>query len=254
MEKILAYTVLHYGAQWLEFALRSVQDLVDEHHIFYTPHPSHGTRTRKSLPEGEDRQTLHSISYMMGAKWHDTDQFRYEGKQRDYCVKYLAENGANMIVVVDADEVWDIDVLSNAIDFAFDGDARDYGVHAIHFWRGVNWVCYDDCMPIRLIKPYLFLGTSYCPGRGFYHMGYAQSEMLIQYKMTIHGHRSELRKNWYPIFRDWKGPEDTPECGVHPTNECDDKTGKPFWVPVPFDRYDLIDLIGDHPYFNDEIV
>jgi hypothetical protein len=253
--KIAAYCALHYGAQYLEWAIRSVIDFVDSYHIFYTPHPSHGTQTRKSLPAGEDRDTLRTIAAMYGNDviWHDVDKFYQEGDHRDYCIEYLAHEGCDLIIWNDADEVWDPDVLSDAMDFAITGSARDYRTHAMHFWRGVNWVCYDEAMPVRLIKP-SGDGVAYVPGRGFYHFGYAQSEMLLQYKMTIHGHRAEIRRNWFPIYRDWKGPEDTPRCGVHPTCECDDKTGKAFWTPVPFNRFDIDHLIGDHPYFCDEII
>lgn len=256
--KISAYCALLYGQEWLEWAILSVVDLVDDYHVFYTPHPSHGTQTRKSLPDGEDRETLRDIAKSMGAIWHDVDQFYHEGHHRDYCRDQLFEHGADLVVWNDADEVWDPDVLSDAMDWAMaygkDGQhALEYRTHALHFWRGVNWVCRDACMPVRLLRRD-GVGEAYVPGMGFYHFGYAQSEMLIQYKMTIHGHRSELKRNWFPVYKDWKGPEDTPKCGVHPTNGCDDKTGKAFWVPEPYSRYDIKDLIGDHPYFSDELV
>jgi len=74
------------------------------------------------------------------------------------------------------------------------------------------------------------------------------------YKMSIHGHIAELRKDWKFLYQEWKGPEDTPRCGVHPTNECDSKTGRAFWTPEPFDRQELYHLVGDHPYFTDKLV
>jgi hypothetical protein len=252
---IYAYCALHYGAQWLEFAIRSVLPLVDSYHIFYTPHPSHGSQTNMTMPEGEDRDSLRAIAGIFGDQviWHDEPRFWQEGPQRDNAVEYLAKQGADLIVWNDADEVWDLDVLSAAIDFAVEGTARDYRTRAIHFWKGVNWVCMDDCMPVRLIKPSGH-GEAYVPGMGFYHFGYAQSEMIVLYKSKIHGHRGEWRKNWFSeIYEDWK-PGKVYKCGVHPTNECDDKTGKPFWTPIPFNRADIEHLIGDHPYYSDEIV
>lgn len=228
-------------------------DFVDGYHVYYTPHPSHGTRTRKSIPQGEDRTTLYNIATSLGAVWHDVDQFWQEGDHRDYCVEQLAGMGADLILWQDADEIWDADELCEHMEFAWDNPGRDYRVHAVHFWKGLNWVCMDACMPVRFIRPG-GSGEVYIPGMGFYHMGYAQSPMLIQYKMTIHGHRAELKKGWFPVYRDWEGPEDTPQCGVHPTNGCDDKTGKPFWTPVPFNRFDIEHLVGDHPYFSDKLV
>lgn len=251
--KILAYCALHYGAEWLEWAIRSMIDLVDEYHVFYTPHPSHGYQTRRKMPGGEDRDTLYNIASLFDVTWHDVDQFYQEGDHRDYCVVQLTDRGADIIVWQDADEVWDLDELSNSLDFVVEHDARNYGVHAMHFWRGVNWVCLDECMPIRFIKPSGH-GTAFIPGMGFYHFGYAQSPMLVAYKKSIHGHRGDWRKKWWSdIYNNWD-PTKTCECGVHPTNSCDDKTGKPFWTPQPFNRFDIEDLIGDHPYFNDEII
>lgn len=250
---IQAYCALHYGQEWVEFAIRSVEPLIDRFHVFYTDHPSHGYHTKMTKPEGESREVLHAIASDFDCvEWHDVNQFWQEGDHRDYCVDYLAKRGADLILWVDADEVWDLDVLAEALDFAASHDARDYCVHAVHFWCGVNHVCLDECMPVRIIKP-SGSGTAYIPGRGFYHFGYAQSQMLVLYKSKIHGHRAEWRKNWFFIYKDWE-PGKEYECGVHPTNECDDKTGKPFWTPVPFDRYDIKHLIGDHPYFTDERV
>lgn len=248
----MAYCGLHYGQEWLEFAIRSVEPLVDEYHVFYTDHPSHGSTTDMTKPEGEDRETLKRIAESFDCVvWHDVDQFWQEGQHRDYCVHYLTQRGADLILWNDADEVWDLDVLSDALEFAWENPYKEYRTHAMHFWCGVNHVCMDECMPVRIIKP-SGEGEGYVPGRGFYHFGYAQSAMLILYKSKIHGHRGEWRPGWFPIYRDWS-PDKTYECGVHPTNACDDN-GKPFWTPVPFDRYDLEELIGDHPYFKDERV
>jgi hypothetical protein len=251
---IFAYTALHYGAEWLEWAIRSVEPMVDRHFIFYTDHPSHGYTTKSSKPETESRSALKGISDSFGNHviWIDVDQFWQEGAHRDFCVDYLTKQGVDLILWVDADEVWDLDDLAQAIDFTESHDARDYRVHAAHLWKGVNWVCVDDCMPVRLIKP-RGVGEAYIPGNGFYHFGYAQAEMTIAYKIKIHGHRAEFRQNWFHTYETWE-PGAEFECGVHPTNACDDKTGKSFWTPIPFNRFDIEHLIGDHPYFNDKLI
>jgi len=252
--KIVAYCALHYGKEWMEWAIRSVEPLVDKFHIFYTDTPSHGSQTRSTKPEGESREDLLAIARWFGnfVVWHDVGHFQQEGQHRDFCVDFLTNEGADLILWVDSDEVWDLDTLSDTLEFANAGTAKEYRVHAMHFWKGVNWVCYDECMPVRVIKP-SGKGEAYVPGRGFYHFGYAQSEMLIAYKIKIHGHRGEFRRNWFSTYTGWE-PGRIFECGVHPTNACDDKTGKPFWTPVPFNRYDIEELIGDHPYFCDNLV
>jgi hypothetical protein len=66
----------------------------------------------------------------------------------------------------------------------------------------------------------------------------------MNYKWLIHGHKGELRPNWHQQkFRNWHpGMTD-----VHPTNDD-------FWDPVPYDKYQIEGLIGDHPYFPLEII
>ncbi len=41
---IHSYTIVHYGADYLGYALKSIYDNVDQMHVIYTPHPSHGYR------------------------------------------------------------------------------------------------------------------------------------------------------------------------------------------------------------------
>jgi len=250
--KILAYCGLHYGAEWLPWAIQSVIPLVDEYHIFYSSHPSHGHNTDMAIPKGESRTILHSLAVQFGkVVWHDVDQFWNEGEHRDYCVEHLTRMGADLIIWNDADEVWDLDVLADAIDYAASHDYRRYRTHALHFWCGVNWVCMDNAMPVRIIKPTGHDGEGYIPGKGFYHFGYAQSQMLVLYKSKIHGHRNDWRRGWWrDIYCDWQPGKAYP-CGVHPTCACD-SNGKPFWTPHDFCRWDIEDLIGDHPYFSDE--
>lgn len=240
---LIAYSIAHYGKEWLEWSLRSVTPFVDEMHIFYTPHPSHGTQARtRQCPD--TRQDLRDIACEFDVVWHDVAQFYQEGAHRDHAVKVCTDAGADTILVVDSDEVWDPDDLEVALGKVVGQPERNFGVEVnAHFWRGVNWVCRDKCSPIRFINP-SGQGTAYIGLPGFYHFGYAQSIRLVAYKMAIHGHRSEIRPRWFTTrFSRWEpGVND-----VHPTNEK-------FWNPEPFDRDLIAHLIGDHPYFNDELV
>jgi hypothetical protein len=239
-----AYYILHYGKEWLEWSLKSVRPFVDRVHIFYTPHPSHGTQT-KSRKCPDSRTDLYEIAAPFDVVWHDVDQFYQEGQHRDHAVQVCTDDGADLVMVVDGDEVWDPDDLSETVGMIAGRPERSFGVRVQgHFWRGVNWVCRDACMPIRFINPH-GEGTTYdFAGPGFYHFGYAQSKNLVAYKMSIHGHRSEIRPNWFVYrFSRWEpGITD-----VHPTNVN-------FWNPEAYDRNLIAHLIGDHPYFNDEMV
>lgn len=243
--KIVAYYGLHYGREWFEWSLRWMAPFVDETHIFYTPHPSHGTQTSMTIPLLETRAELALTAALAGATWHDVDQFFQEGAHRDYAVNWCFQNGADLVIAPDADEIWDPDELERAIAQALDGPHRLYRARVQgHFWKGVNWVCRDECWPVRFLKPLGDDQDGFIEGPGFWHFGYAQSEMLVLYKMRIHGHRNEIRKGWYlEKFKDWK-----PGIGdVHPTNID-------FWTPEPFSREEIAYLIADHPYFSDEMV
>lgn len=252
--QIDAYVGLHYGREWLEWALRSVVPFVDRTFVFYSDHPSHGTATNIICPE--TKEELFYIAEPFGVHWIDIPaHLRSEGEHRDYAAEYCKMAGSERILWVDSDEVWDPDDLSLVLDQSVHYQEREMRVRVKgHFWKSVNWVCRDECMPVRVINPNAPKSERYLEGPGFWHFGYAQSLVLVAYKMRIHGHRNEIRRNWLPLYAQWQGPEDTPHCGVHPTNECSSDTGKPFWVPVPFDRNEIAHLIGDHPYFSDKLI
>jgi hypothetical protein len=253
--KISAYCGLHYGREWLEWAIRSTLPFVDSWHIFYAAHPSHGHDTRSTCPD--TKEMLQDIAIPMGVQWHDIpDTIRYEGQHRDYATEWLKSAGADRILWVDADEVWSPDDLEHLYEQAMAGlGKREYRVKVHgHLWKSVNWICRDACMPVRMIDPHAPMGTEhYVSNAGFWHFGYAQAFETVAYKIKIHGHRGEFRRNWLSIYSHWK-PGDIYKCGVHPTNGCDDKTGKSFWTPEAFDRFEIADLIGDHPYFCDELI
>jgi hypothetical protein len=244
--KIVSLTVLHYGREWLEWALRSVADVMDEMYIFYTPHPSHhGEDTKFTCPDSQEE--LYAIaSAFPTVKWETVTQFWHEGAHRDYARHVCERNGADMILVLDADEVWDIEDLDGALQQAWDGKEDIFRSRIKgNFWRSVNWVCYDQLMPERIIVPGRGREFGHLSGAGFWHFGYAISHEMMIYKLRIHGHKDDLRPRWYPEkYRDW----DSTVRDVHPTN------GGGFWNPVPIDRNDVAHLIGDHNYFKDELI
>lgn len=254
--KIIAYYILHYGIEWLSWSVGSVVKHVDEIHLFYTPTPSHGHGTNTLCPETRMQllNTVETLNKVYGKLfWHDTKGFPHEGLQRHNAVDTCVANGADIVLVVDADELWDSDVLERALSYAVsDTMHREYRIGMRHFWRSLQWVCDDQAMPTRIIKPTSgttpqitgYMGDAI--GKVF-HMGYAQSPRIIEYKQSIHGHKAEWRKNWFcEKFMPWS-PEN-PFGDVHPTNED-------YWYPKPINietpqttTYMLSKLCGDHPY------
>ncbi len=250
---ISACYIVHYGAEWLKWSLRSIIEHVDNVHIFYTPFPSHGHATDLICPESKQDIT-NSIKGWFNYSdfhWHDCGKFAHEGEHRTFAVETCTQQGADIVLVVDADELWDYDVLHRALIAARNIDMRVFRIGMRHYWRSLKWVCDDQAMPTRIIKPHIQPSDEYYFGDDIgkvHHMGYAQSEAIIKYKMDIHGHKNEWRKEWYEDkFLAWaKGYVDD----VHPTNLH-------YWTPTrvdPATNKELDILCNDHPYRNLEII
>lgn len=242
--KVVAYYALHYGKDWLPWSMKAIREQVDEIVVLYTPIPSYGHGTDVPCPETEGE--LRSIADKFGAKWSKLTGSRWEGDHRDEAEEICKDLGADIILPVDHDEIWYPEIIDAAVEIAAYHPHRNYRVNMRHFWKSVNWVCNDAATPVRVINlrgegdSFIDLGDM-----PMNHFGYAQSNEIVEYKWKIHGHLGELRENWLEEkYKNWKpGIVD-----VHPTNEKD------FWTPEPFDRQKLQFLIGNHPYFDLDII
>ena len=54
MSKVVAYTPLLYGREYLYFAIKSIIDYVDRNFVLYTPQGSHTVKTPVPCPESRD--------------------------------------------------------------------------------------------------------------------------------------------------------------------------------------------------------
>ena len=236
----IAYTALHYGAEYLAWALRSVQDAVDQIHVLYTSKPSYGHATSLLCPDSEEKLYAEAHRFVsVPIVWH-RGQWSSEGDHRNAIYKVAEGVGAEQVLVVDADEVWQPGAAMAALSMGevIKGFAGSCGVNMVHLWRSFSWVNRDHWMPIRVLN----VGTPR-EAQGFLnglqpvvHCGYAQSLRLMKYKWSCHGHQAELRPNWLEEkFIGWKpGNRD-----VHPTTID-------IWTPVLRD-FELPNL-ADHPY------
>lgn len=197
--KIVAYTALRYGKEYLGYAIRSVIDRVDEYHVLYALNPSHGHAS--DLPCPDTKEELYAIAQQTaGAKlnWHD-GTWTQEGKQRDSIFTYAPD--ADVILSVDSDEIWTDKVLQIL------EEERNYKgwsikIPLIHQWRSFHKaITNDPAAPDRIIFPKgdraLHLVASL--NTPLIHFGYAQSIQTVAYKMAIHGHKDEWRKDcdWF---------------------------------------------------------
>lgn len=242
-----SYSVVHYGADYLSYALQSVYHSVDQLHVIYTPHPSHGHQT--DVPPVESREQLHQAAFAYDpdnkVHWYDISNAYYEGQHRDKAVEVCQKAGADMVLVVDCDEIWHKDILDKALDYAWElNRARNWLINFTHFWRSFDWVCRDQGWPVRIIDLRHRDGTGFIPAEfgEIYHFGYAVRNEIMAYKWRIHGHKDELRPDWLETkWQAWPPPED-----CHPTNE------RGFWNPVKFDKTELPVLMRAHPFWDKE--
>lgn len=245
--KIAASIQIHYGSEWIRWVIDSVIGQVDKVFVFYTSKPTHGHSTDLVNPD-DWAMIAEAIRGIQGdlSKVDFTDitnrNFPHEGEQKSFANKLLYTQGYDTILVVDADEVWDREVLASAIDTARNSNYNIYHISMFHYFRSLFWTCEDAAMPIRIIKP-LGTGAVYLPGK-VHHMGYAQSSDVIKYKYSIHGHKAEWRPDYLDkVFMPWRpGMVD-----VHPTS------GNGYWNPRRITDTELSNLqrvTDEHPFWD----
>lgn len=249
---VYSYTIAHYGRDYIGYSLKSIAPLVDRLYVFWTSHPSHGHRTNIEPIESK-RHILDSITdslgYSLDSKlhWQETDIWN-EGQQRDFAVQTLQNDNADLILVMDYDEIWHPHVLDKALNHVWQTNgARNWLINFRHAWRSFNYMCDDQNWPVRIIDTRHSGGVGYVPKElgDIYHMGYAITDKVLRYKLSIHGHKDELRPNWYEEkWQAWPPPDD-----CHPTNGKNDE-GVGWWNPKPFDKRELPYVLHSHPYFN----
>jgi hypothetical protein len=224
--KIVAYTALLYGQEWLSWAIRSVIDAVDEYHVIYSPRGSHNGNKPVDLPPGEDARTLYEIAHEAAGRklrWYThTEGWSIEGEQRDMIFRLAPD--ADRILVLDYDEVWGPGLAQAVVAAsASQPNVREWRVPMIHLWRDLHHaILHDPAYPTRLINPHAPQGTSttfdahahdeakrellsrttdYVPEfhSRIVHGGYAISPELMKAKWETHGHRNEYRReiDWF---------------------------------------------------------
>lgn len=250
--KIIAYTALLYGTDYLGWAIRSVIDSVDEYHVIYdmTGHGSHGHVTDRICPD--TREQLFAIAQTAAGdklRWHD-GAFAHEGYQRDAIHQYAPD--ADVILVLDADEIWNIPYLPRMLSsFISNPDyqmKRSIRVPIIHYWRSFyRAVLRDPAYPTRIIIPSLPEGEqtlNLVEVKPINHMGYAQRSELVEFKQHTHGHKGEWRQDdWFnTVFMA------NAQTNCHPV-------GSEYWNPEQVDPMDYMPaFMKDHPYFNMEVI
>lgn len=248
-----AYYALHYGREYLAHSIRSIQDSVDQIFFFYSEKPSYGHAspvrcpdTREELRAEVDRFTVKPFYWIEGSWPH-------EEAHRNYAIDYMRQRGAEVVLVVDADELWAPGAASMAVQHVLEQNrARRWMARFTNFWRSFNWVVRDGFTPIRIADLRHADGSTadgHLPPdvQPVLHFGYAQREELMGYKWTCHGHQNELRPGWQEKFLSWT-PETT---DLHP---CVNN----LWDRAHRTSDEVMELVGqvagDHPYFGLDLI
>jgi hypothetical protein len=237
--KIVGYSALLYGRDYLHHAIRSIIDDVEEYIILYSPVGSHGHHTSTPCPETKDE--LYAIALEAAGdklRWFD-GHWPYEGAQRDSIFSIVPD--ADVIVVLDSDELWMPGLLKDAIAHGIRENVRQVRIPLQHYWRSFyKAFTHDPAAPARLHFPKFPQGeTTFATNDESYriqHLGYAITPSLMRYKWQVHGHLGEMRKDV-----DWLND-------VYLANRQYDchPVGSEYWMQAE----DVIpsDFMHDHPF------
>ena len=243
--RVISYMPLHYGMEYLKESLLSIIDIVDKIVVVYSEIPSYGHGTDIKCPEGEMELFDIAMAICKDKLIWRKERFSNEGEHRSFIYNFT--EGYDVVLAIDADEVYNTSELKKAIQLAYDGDKRYYGIAGyLNFWRSFNYVLTDGFTPIRITNLKNESGEGVVPCT-IYHFSCAQSEKIMFYKYEIHGHKNEIRENWlHGIYFSW-----TPENNIkylHPTSM--DIWGE----AIPFDKNKLPKSLKKHPNFNKTII
>ena len=250
-KKVLGYIALHYGSDYLAYAIRSMYDSVDEILILYCERPSHAADNGVPCPETEAElmDIARSVDPDGKIKWMDGN-WKQENAQRNYAHEYAALNGFNVLVTTDADEVWtDKKTLDDLIQLTFDRKAKSCLVHMRHLWRSFNLICDDGMRQERLHYIGADRGDLIYAEQKYnmvWHFGYARKPSAIYYKIGIHGHSAE----WLIPKEQWFQTKFMPFPPAQATHPC----CAGVWYPAAFDKTELPEMMREHPYYNLEVI
>jgi hypothetical protein len=245
--KIISYTPLLYGMQYLYYAIKSVIDYVDQYYALYTPVGSHRSRVDEPCPESRDE--LYAIARAAAGNklvWTE-GEYAYEGQHRGM-IDQLAPD-ADVIIALDADEIWSEGLVQKIIEDTCTMHRRRIRVPIVHFWRSFNKaIIHDPAYPERVVYPQIKENTEETYSEyGIAHMGYAQTPNIVRYKWSgIHGHQAELRKDcdWFKdIFLNKQRSTD-----LHPV-------GSEYWKYEHVNPLDYMPRwMQEHPFWGKEWV
>lgn len=255
---IVSGTIVLYGADYIGYAVKSVYDKVDKVVISYTDRPSHGNST--DMPCPESKKQVKDAVYHFGDPdkkivWYD-GVYSNETEHRSFMEQMCWEQGADQVLILDADEVWTDEYYKACFKRLLETESKILNVQMWHLFRSFDWYCTEPCSPKRVLNKHgkdkvEYIGHLADGSPSILHFGYAQKPTLMSYKWKVHGHLGELRKDcdWFKdVFL--KFPER--RIDLHPT--CVGTPEKSWWDAVPCDKGKFPEFMRQHPFYNSGII
>lgn len=245
--KVLGFSTIHYGKEYLRESLTSIKDHVEAMVISYVHKPSHGFSTYLNCPDkAEEIRAI--CEDVLGNKliWDEAEFYGAENLHRE--VRYKYSNKFDLILTIDADEVFEPTEINNALNYAYTHHERFYGIKGyLNFWRCFDYICLDGFRPIRIenLNNHNMLQNFECP-LTIYHFSTAQKREIMEYKYSCFGHANEIKPNYLEnVFYRW-----TPENNfgdLHPVSIN-------LWNAVKFDKNKMPDFLKKHPNFDKTLI
>jgi len=240
---IVGYTMLHYGKDYLAYALRSLAPYIDKHVIIYSEQPTFGSHTALPCPDTRDELKTIALDVLR-------DKLVWvEGMAQNYETVRTIIPYAELILEVDADEVYEPRLVANLLR-AHRQNRLIPGSHRlpmVHHWRSFDYVCRDTSWPIRMNTTTPERTHTYQPDMTsgvIHHFGYARALSDMRYKIETSAHRGEWRAGWWDdVFMRY--PERLTD--LHPVVEG-------MWNAEPYDKTCLPDFMREHPNFNKVVI
>lgn len=244
--RVISLTVAHYGRDYIRWGLRSVADSVDACYVLYSDQPTFGHVAGFPCPETkEELQSEAQIGAGDKLRWI-TGHWWGEGQHRDAIMKI--EPDADVILIVDTDEVWEAGLAEDVIHhFERHPDHRTVRILTTHYWRSFYRGILNDTLHAEhghAPKSPGTVGHGLESERRIHHFGYAQNSGVTYYKQFTHGHRPEWRSDWYETKF---APNAQFDC--HPVIHD-------FWNPTAINPWDigLPSFMTDHPFAALEVI
>jgi hypothetical protein len=243
---------VHYGKEYLAYAVKSLAAAVDEVHIFYANEPSFGHRDWSMTCPDTEEELVAEANRFAKVVWHNIEAGS-EAVHRNLMLAEASRFDATTMAIADADEVWSPIALCKSLEHVENANrAGRWLAHFHNFWRSWKWTVRDHFTPIRIVDLRHSLGIDEhlhaAQSEPIYHFGYAQTLATMAYKFSCHGHKSEFKPGWYEDkFIGWSASNNN---DLHP---CINN----FWIAEQtpghvLDR--LAQLMPDHPHRDLDII